>query len=255
VNGAELRTIVRGSHWNDALYDAIDRNTAVVVLSNVHWSDGTLFDVVRLAERARNVNATVVIDGTQSVGALPFDVARVCPDLLVCAGYKWLTGAYGLSVAYFSERFDDGVPLEQVWTSQAGSEDFSRLSEYRDAYRPYADRYDGGQRASFVLAPMLTAAIEQLLVWKPENIQRHCAELLAPWVEPLEQAGVQVSPPETRAAHLFGLRVTAGRDIRAVAQRLHDANVHVSVRGDAIRVSPHLYNDHDDMAALVHALS
>jgi selenocysteine lyase/cysteine desulfurase len=252
--GAMLRTVERCPNWNDALYEAIDRNTAAVVLSNVHWSDGTLFDLVQLSARARDVGAAVIVDGTQSVGALPFDVTTVQPDLLVCAGYKWLTGAYGLSVAYVGARFDNGTPLEQVWTGQAGSEDFARLAEYRDAYRPYADRYDGGQRASFVLAPMLTAAIEQLLAWDPARIQRHCSALLEPWLGSLASLGVTVNTSQARGTHLFGLRFSPGTDVHAVAHQLYNAGVHVSVRGDAIRVSLHLYNDEADVAALVDAL-
>jgi len=253
--GATLRTVARCDDWNGAVYGAIDTTTAVVVLANVHWSDGAWFDVERLAARAREFGAAVVIDGTQSVGAMPFDVQAVRPDLLVVAGYKWLLGGYGLSVAYIGPRFDHGDPLEQVWTSQAGSDDFAKLAEYRDEYRPYAGRYDGGQRASFTLVAMLHAAIEQLIAWNPATIQRHCAQLFAAWADPLAEVGVTLAPAEKRGAHLAGLRFTDGRSPAEVSARLHAAGVHISVRGDAIRVSPHLYNTDADMAALVRALT
>jgi selenocysteine lyase/cysteine desulfurase len=244
------RSATPGADWNARLHAAIDAGTAAVVLAHVHWSDGTRFDVKALAARAREVGAVVVVDGTQSVGALPFDVRRVQPDLLVCSGYKWLLSQYGLSVAYFGERFDHGSPLEETWTSQCGSEDFARLAEYRDAYGPMARRYDGGQRASFVLAPMLCAAIEQLLAWDVAKIQRYCERLLAPWLERLTEYGVALAPPEERASHLVGLRVTQSCDLTVLADQLAARQVSVSVRGDVIRVSPHLYNDEHDMAAL-----
>ena len=254
--GVSLRTVAAprsekaGTDWSEALYRAIDGDTAVVVLAHVHWADGTRFDVVRLAARAREVGAVVVVDGTQSVGALPFDVQEVQPDLLVCAGYKWLLGRYGLSVAYFGTRFDDGVPLEETWTSQCGSEDFARLADYRDTYRRTAERYDGGQRASFVLAPMLSAAIEQLLVWRVERVQEYCAKLLEPWQDLVRDLGVSLAPATERAAHLFGLRVNHPCDLNGLATALAERQISVSVRGTVIRVSPHLYNDADDMTAL-----
>ena len=258
--GLTLRTVAaptgsaRGECWNARLHDAIDARTVAVVLSHVHTADGTLFDVAGLSARARSVGAAVVIDGTQSVGALPFDVATVQPDLLVCAGYKWLMGGYGVSVAYFGPRFDGGTPVEEVWTSQLGSDDFSCLADYRDAYRPTAERYDGGQRASFILVPMLCAAIEELLSWGVDRVQRYCVSLLAPWLPHLDAYGLAAEDPRFRAAHLVGLRFTTPRDVRAVAAALERRRVHVSVRGDAIRVSPHVYNDADDMAALFDAL-
>jgi selenocysteine lyase/cysteine desulfurase len=49
-------------------------NTAAVLISSIHWTDGTLFDLRKIGERCREVNALFIVDGTQSVGALPIDV-------------------------------------------------------------------------------------------------------------------------------------------------------------------------------------
>jgi len=97
--GVELRTVRppdgaagRAREWNTRLLEAIDARTAVVALGHVHWTDGTKFDLDAIGARAREVGAALVIDGTQSVGALPFDVAAVQPDALVRATYKWRMG-------------------------------------------------------------------------------------------------------------------------------------------------------------------
>ena len=258
--GRTLRTVQapaqtrRGALWNERVWNAIDRDTAVVVLPHVHWSDGTLFNIREIAQRARDVGAAVLIDGTQSIGALPFDTQEVQPDLLVTAGYKWLMGGYGLSLAHFGPRFDGAVPLEDAWLNQQGSDDFSQLAQYRDAYRNDATRFDGGERAHFILAAMLRASIEQLLAWGVGNIQQYCADLTKPWLDNAEQLGIWVEEPEYRAAHLFGLRSTHPCDLSVVAAMLKSNDVHVSVRGDAIRVSPHVYNDSSDVDALFNAL-
>jgi selenocysteine lyase/cysteine desulfurase len=244
----------RGSRWNEMLCEAIDTATAVVVLSHVHWSDGTMFDLVQIAARARAVGAAIVVDGTQSVGALPFDVSAVQPDLLVCAGYKWLMGGYGVSLAYFGPRFDNGQPLEDVWTGQLGSDDFSRLAIYRDAYRPGVERYDCGERASFMLVPMLCEAIQQIMSWGVDRIQQYCTALMDPWLDHLSEYGVDIEASAYRSAHLFGLRFIHPRDAHAVAAALSANRVHVSVRGTAIRVSPNVYNDAEDIAAMFDAL-
>src|SRR5919106_6007286 len=102
--GLDLRTVgppaseSRGQEWNAALLDAIDGDTAVVALPQVHWTDGTRFDLENIGERARRHGAAFVVDASQSVGAYPFDLRRIVADAVVCAAYKWLLGPYSLSV-------------------------------------------------------------------------------------------------------------------------------------------------------------
>jgi len=259
--GADLRVVAapegshaRGRDWNVRLLEQIVPGTAVVALGHVHWTDGTRFDLEAIGARARDVGAALVVDGTQSIGALPFSVGTVQPDLLVTAAYKWLMGPYSLGFTYLGPRFDDGVPLEETWIGRAGSEQFKDLVNYRDDYQPGAVRYDVGERSNFALMPMAIAALEQLLAWTPEAIQDYTHQLTAPLVDEVRALGYTVEDEGYRGGHLVGLRVPAGIDLLAVADRLRERRVHVSLRGSAIRVSPHLYNDAADIDALVDAL-
>lgn len=244
----------RVSLWNEALLESIDRDTAIVALGPLHWTDGTRFDLVRIGERAREVGAAFIVDGTQAVGAEPFNVQEVQPDALVCAAYKWLTGPYSIGAAYFGPRYDQGVPLEETWQGRVGSEDFAGLVEQSEAYRPGAARYDVGEMANFVLIPMFIAALEQLLEWKVERIQGYVRGLTREIFESdrLERLGVEVAGPH--GDHLFGLRLPADTEVARVQARLRERSVFVSVRGPVIRVSPHIYNDAEDIAALLSAL-
>jgi selenocysteine lyase/cysteine desulfurase len=243
----------RGEGWNARLLEAIGPDTAAVALGHVHWTDGTRFDLAAVAARAKEVGAALIVDGTQSVGALPFDVARIRPDALIVAGYKWLMGPYGLGFAYYGPRFDEGVPLEENWISRRGSEDFDRLVAYEDAYLPGARRYDVGERSNPILLPMLIAALKQLLDWTPERIQDYCAELTRSLLEEAQALGYRVEAASWRGSHLFGVRAPMG-SLERLREALARRDVAVSVRGDAVRVSPHVYNDERDMAALLEAL-
>ena len=258
----ELRTVHppdaadgRGRGWNTRVLEAIDARTAIVALGHVHWTDGTKFDLEAIGTRAREMGAALVIDGTQSVGALPFDVAAIQPDALICATYKWLMGPYSLGFAYLGPRFDDGEPLEETWIGRAGSENFKDLVNYRDDYQPGAVRYDVGERTNFALMPMAIAALEQVLDWHPTRIQEYCASLSGDLMARVGALGYRVEDAAYRGAHLFGLRAPAGTDITAIGDRLRQRQVHVSLRGSAIRVSPHVYNDARDVDALVAALA
>jgi selenocysteine lyase/cysteine desulfurase len=258
--GAELRSVARpvsaarSQAWNEALLEAIDSATCVVALPHVHWTDGTRFDLEAIGVRARGVDAALVIDGSQSIGALDLDLERVRPDAVVCVAYKWLLGPYSVSFGWFGPRFDVGIPLEENWVARDASEDFQGLVDYRDAYQAGAIRYDVGERSNFALMPVAISSLELVLEWGAQRIQEYCDRLFAPVVTEAAEMGFTVEPRSGRAAHLFGLRVPAGLDLRALHQALSARNVFASLRGSALRVSPNVYNDERDAQALLQAL-
>ncbi len=243
-----------GKVWNSRLLEAIDTDTAVVALSSVHWTDGTLFELEQIGQRAREVGALFIVDGTQSVGALPFDFEQVQPDLLVCAGYKWLLGPYQYSFAAVGGRLLNGEPFEHNWINRKDSQHFSALINYQSAYQPGARRFDTGERSNFIMIPMLLAALKQISEWGVSNIQSYCARLGKELVRTLEGTPYTVAPPNERAAHLFGVRLADAEQIPAILEELRQRAVYVSQRGTSIRVSPHVYNTKADIIALAEAL-
>lgn len=244
----------RGKVWNEQIIEAIDNETLMVAIGNVHWTDGTLFNLKAIGQKAREHGALLVIDGTQSVGALPFDVKKIQPDALICAGYKWLMGPYSIALGYFGPRFQDGIPLEEGWLERKGSEDFAGLVTYADEYQPGAIRFDVGERSNFILIPMMIKAIEQLLEWNPAEIQNYCKNLTQELVEELPEPGYRIEHPDFRSHHLFGIRLPEHLNPKALKEELAANSVHVSIRGSAIRISPNVYNDERDVKALIKLL-
>ena len=259
--GATVRTVAapdaerRADAWNAALLAAIDATTALVAVPHVHWADGTAFDLAAVGDRARDVGAAFVVDGTQSIGALPFSVAELRPDALVCGAYKWLLGPYGSGLAVFGERFLGGVPVEENWIGRAGADDFGGLVHYTDAYGPGAVRHDVGERSDPIRLPMLQAGLDQLLAWTPAAVQAYAAGLADAIAGGAAELGWRAHASGQRAGHLFGLRPPTGTDLDAARDALAARRVSVSVRGDALRVSPSVYNDASDVAALLDALA
>ena len=189
------------------------------------------------------------------MGALPFDVREIQPDALVCAGYKWLLGPYAMGAAYFGPRYDAGDPIEENWITRRGSDDFQRLVDYQDEYAPGAIRYDVGERSNFILLPMFIAALKLILDWTPERIQEYCRRLVSQPLERARDLGFLVEEDEWRASHLFGLRMPPALDVKRLQAALQNRKVFVSLRGSALRVSPNVYNDEADLAALVEVLT
>jgi selenocysteine lyase/cysteine desulfurase len=88
--GAEVVTVARPPEhdWTAAVLALLDERVAVAALPHCHWIDGGLLDLIAIGARCREVDCALVVDATQSLGALPFDVSAVQPDFLVCPGYK-----------------------------------------------------------------------------------------------------------------------------------------------------------------------
>jgi selenocysteine lyase/cysteine desulfurase len=242
------------AQWSARVCEAIDRDTAVVSITAVHWTDGTPFDLGAIARRTREVGAWLIVDGTQSVGALPFDFEALAPDLLVCAGYKWLLGPYQYGFVAVGPRLMEAEPLEMGWINREGSEDFTQLTHYRDGFRPGARRFDAGEHSNFILAPMLLAAVRQILAWTVPEIQAYGEALARQLAALLGEGPFAVAGPADRTGHLFGVRVPPGLSLPRLVDTLRERNVFVSVRGSAVRVSPHVFNTPEDMQALAEAL-
>lgn len=249
--GGEIHTVTRPAvaPWTDVVLDAIDDTTAVVSVPNCHWTDGSFVDLVAVGKAARDVGAALVSDASQSLGAIPFDVDTVQPDFVVAAGYKWLLGPYALNYLWVAPQHRDGTPLEEAWVSRLGSEDFSALVNYRDQYAPGARRFDFGERASFQLMPMAIAGLEQLLAWGADDIVATTERLTAAVEKQAISRGLLAASRQGRGPHLIGVRAPDGLPVGLPAA-LAAEGVFVSVRGDSIRVSPHLYNDESDIDRL-----
>lgn len=255
---AELRIVSppdtfekRGEKWNEKILQAIDAHTHLVAIGNVHWADGTLFDLMAIRQKTRACGALLVIDGTQSVGALPIDVQTLQPDALVCAGYKWLLGPYNLGLAFYGEYFDEGRPLEENWYNRVGSDQFQGLADYQERYRPKAYKYSVGEQSSFIHLPMLTAALEQLLAWEVPTIQAYCRDITHEAILTLQQMGCVIEEERYRTHHLWGIRLPDAQYFAPLQQALAQHQIYVSYRGDAIRVAPHVYNDTQDLQKMV----
>ncbi len=235
--------------------DAIDSNTALVAVEPAHWTDGTLFDLERIGNRCRKVGAAFVVDATQTVGAMPFDVRRSQPDALVVHSYKSMLSNNGLGFAVFSDRFLDASPLEESWLMRSGSENFARLVDYEDRYAQGMRRFDTSLRANPILIAMLEAACRLLIDWQPGRIREYLLGIERRSVDCLRSLGFEVADETERCANLFGVRLPDGMNAEACRQHLSQRQIHVAVRGSAVRVSPHVYNDESDLVRLTDALS
>jgi selenocysteine lyase/cysteine desulfurase len=253
---AEVSTVVRrgDESWTDAVLAGIDERVRVVSVPNVRWTDGARLDLERIGARARDVGARLVVDLTQSVGAMGFDVSAVRPDFVVAAGYKWLLGPFSVAYLWVAPEHRSGAPLEHNWINRAGAENFATLTDYRDDYQPGARRFDVGQRTNFTLTPMAIAALTQILDWGIPQIAatlQTTTDRIEDWAR---QRDLQPLARRDRGPHMLEIGIPE-KAMAEVPHRLAEKNVFVGVRGaTGLRVSPHLYISDADLDRLFDAL-
>ena len=256
AKGCDIVTVDRAEEggWTRAILDRVDERTAIVAVPNVHWTDGALIDLAAVGVRAREVGAALAVDASQSFGIVPIDWEQVRPDFLVTVGYKWLLGPYGLGYLYVDGKHRCGEPLEENWLLREGSEDFARLVDYVDVYRPGARRYDVGQRSAFELTRAASVSLRLMREWQAQDLAGTLGAITGRIEAEARRLGLRIGSGPQRAPHLIGLELPAAAVGRAAAL-FREANVHISFRGRAVRIAPHVYTTDSDVERLLGALA
>ena len=254
-SGGNLQILDLG-HSTDitsAIIKCIDERVAAVAIPNVRWTDGAIIDLCRVKESCSQCKAKLILDLTQSAGAMETDLSLIQPDFAVIANYKWMLGPYSTGFLYVSDEFLDGQPLEQTWSGRKDSDDFSRLTEYQSEYQSGASRFDMGERANFSLLPGVRAALDQLDAWGIENIQNTLNANALMLCTALGKLGLTTLGTAQRAPHFISVRLPS-TDSTEILSRLKENKIYISERSGYLRITPHLWNTEDDFTKFIDVL-
>lgn len=243
-----------GANWNSKILDAIDENTSLVLISAIHWMTGLKYDIAAIGAKCAAVGAYFIVDGSQTVGALPIDVKALKIDALICAGYKWLFGSYSLGIAYIGDKFSQGTPIEESWMNRTNAHDLSTLTQYEPNYQPQAGRYNVGETSNFILMPILKAGLKQVNAWQVPNIQAYAKDLIQPLLTYLKSIGAVLETEAYFSNHLFALSLPEEVALDQFRENLTKNKIIISSRGKYLRVSVNVFNDSEDIRQLIQAI-
>ncbi|HWY45481.1 MAG TPA: aminotransferase class V-fold PLP-dependent enzyme [Candidatus Sulfotelmatobacter sp.] len=244
----------------DDLIAALTPRTRLVSISHVRFDDGSMLDVARLAEACHKQGTLLLLDVSQSCGAVPMDAAKLGADFLICAGYKWLLGAFGTGFFWIkSELLASVRPAPFYWMAVAGSDNFAKLDFANPKPAESASRWDAPEWAShfnFNLAA-LDASVEFVLRAGAETVRAHNHALIDSLLSRLPaDRCVAASPLDKNQRGPYGCFVARTPEKTAeLYAKLRDENVFVSLRESKIRVSPYLFNTIQDIDRLISVIT
>jgi cysteine desulfurase/selenocysteine lyase len=244
----------------DDLIAAMTPRTRLVSVSMVRFDDGSLLDAARVAAACRKQGALLLLDASQSCGAIPMDVNQLGADFIVSAGYKWLLGPFGTGFFWAkSEHLGIVRPGPFYWLAALTSDNFSALNLADPKPAANAKRWDAPESAScfnFNLVAMDTS-VDFVVRMGPELVQAHNRKLIELMFERLPRDRfVITSPLDPARRGTYGCFAARSPEKTAEHyQHLRKENVVVSLREGNIRVSPHLYNTERDIDRLINVVT
>jgi selenocysteine lyase/cysteine desulfurase len=244
--------------WTQAVLAAIARpgapRVAIASISSVHWSDGGVVDLAKVAPALRKAGAALLVDATHSAGVLDLDVRALDPDFVAFPTYKWLIGPYARAFLYVAKRHQGGIPLEQTSYGRRAVQSEKKVYFADTNYVGDARRFDMGERDHFISMEMAAIGMEMMAQWGRAAIVERLAMLTARLADGLIGSAVAIPDARVRAPHILSLGFPDGMPPELI-ERLAAENVYAAPRLGRLRISPHVYNDEADVDRFVEVFS
>jgi len=254
-NNCSLRFVddIATENLTDRLIDAIDIHTAVVAVSSVQFSTGSMVDVPRLGEECVRGGARLVVDATQAAGILKVDSRGWKADAVVTSGYKWLGGHGGVALSAVSPSLLEQDPPLPGWFGTDSPFDF-QATELR--FATDARRFTQSTMSYISMAGLATA-LDHLMSFREGRLETHSRRLSDTLIEGAHACGwtpFRALHDASASPHIVSL-THAEVDVERAADALRRNRIVCGVRNGRIRVSLAPYNNSADVDALTDVLA
>lgn len=236
----------------DTLFDLVDENTRIISISSVEFASGFRHDLTQIGEFCKKNDILFFVDAIQSLGALKLDVANAHIDFLSADAHKWLLGPEGTGIFYCAKKVMRHLHVHNLgWTSVKNASDYLT---YDPTPLPNAQRFESGTLNTAGIYG-LKASLDLIQKIGIENIESRIIILTDQLVAGLEEKGYQVlssrKPHEKSGIVSF---CHAKQKLDTLFEMLIKNQVICALRGNGIRLSPHVYNTEEEIDYILNLL-
>jgi cysteine desulfurase / selenocysteine lyase len=255
-----VRTVTpRGRFITGEDYAAeIGPRTRLVSASLVRYDDGAMLDAARVAQACHAANALLVLDASQAAGAIPLSVRAFGADFVTSSGYKWLLGPYGTGFFWASPEWMNRFPCGPFyWQALEGARNFHFLPLEHLRAAPGARRWDSAETGNFINLAAWDASLGLLTKIGVEAVAKYNASLVGELIDRLPRDRFVLASPAEREHRGPYVCISARNPERnrELCDKLREAQIIVSLRENALRISPYLYNTAEEIDRLVNLLA
>jgi cysteine desulfurase/selenocysteine lyase len=250
--GVEFRVVPEGPQYCYSLDDlaaAVDARTRLVAISWVEYGTGVRNDLAAIADLCHRRGAMLFVDAIQGLGVVPMDVGRLGIDFLAADGHKWLLAPEGCGILYVRPECLDQMNLSMCgWCGLVNPQDYDN---YDQAYKPDAKRFEEGSH-NLIAIHALGSSMRLLLDVGIHVVMQRVATLTDYLADKLTEKGYDIITPRWFENRAGIISVTKrGVDPAPLTARLQEKKILVAARRGFLRISPHFYNDFDELDRLL----
>jgi cysteine desulfurase / selenocysteine lyase len=242
----------------DDYLEHIGPRTRVISASLVRFDNGARLEAARVAEACEKYGAALLLDISQCAGAMNMNVRDLGAAMAVCSGYKWLLGPYGTGFFWIASEWVERLPLGSVYfMALEGARNFHALPVENPQPVPGARRWDSAETGNFTNLAAFDSSLDLVLRVGTDKISGHIRGLVDEIIERLPGTGCVLASPDEcgKRGPYVCISAREPENTRMLYEKLRNAQVSVSLRENAMRISPHIYNTRDHISRLIEILS
>jgi cysteine desulfurase / selenocysteine lyase len=236
----------------DLLVSRIDSHTRVIAMSTVVFATGFRNDIEGVGRICKQRGIFLVVDGIQSLGALPFDVQATNVDFLAAGSQKWLMGPIGGGFLYVRRELLDDL-VAGPYVGAASVVDSQNFLDYNFTLQPTAERFSLGS-SGIVNQLGLRASLTLLQEIGIDQISERVLMLAGVAIGDLQERGYHIAA-DSAPEHRSGIVIVEVDDPPTTCARLQKAGIMCIARGKGFRIAPHFYNTEEEILRVGKTLS
>lgn len=247
--GVEIRKIplVGGKLRLIDLENALDRNTRLLSVSSVQYTNGYRADLKGLGEISKKHGFYFCVDAIQSLGIVPMDVQEYGIDFLAADGHKWLLSPEGTGIIYCRKEICDQIdPVLIGWKSVVNDSDYEKIDL---SLKNNALKFEEGS-FNVMGITALGGSLDLILELGVDRIFRRILFLGDVIIDSAQRRTFEIKTPLSKEERGGIISFTCQIDPYFIKDRLQERGIIVNVRSNAIRVSPHFYNTEQEIETL-----